>query len=154
PSLYHVTALRRAGAGPQGAAPAHRAHGRRAVPRAPTARLPFPSALPAPQEGHALPHGAAGIARSRTWAARGLPLRRAAAVTARLAATLRDPQLWVPVAVLIAGLLILWWIRYPPPPPPPPDSTPAGCTAFSSLALRAASPPARGWAPPKRRPRW
>jgi len=32
-------------------------------------------------------------------------------VTARLAAMLRDPQLWVPVAVLIAGLLILWWIR-------------------------------------------
>jgi len=24
---------------------------------------------------------------------------------------LRDPQLWVPVAVLIAGLLVLWWIR-------------------------------------------
>jgi len=32
-------------------------------------------------------------------------------VTARLAAMLRDAQLWVPVAVLIAGLLILWWIR-------------------------------------------
>jgi len=24
---------------------------------------------------------------------------------------LRDPQLWVPVGVLIAGLLVLWWIR-------------------------------------------
>jgi len=24
---------------------------------------------------------------------------------------LRDPQLWVPVAVLIAGLLVLLWIR-------------------------------------------
>jgi len=24
---------------------------------------------------------------------------------------LRDPQLWVPVAVLIAGLLVLSWIR-------------------------------------------
>jgi len=24
---------------------------------------------------------------------------------------LRDPQLWVPVAVLVAGLLVLWWIR-------------------------------------------
>ena len=29
----------------------------------------------------------------------------------RLATMLRDPQLWVPVAVLIAGLLVLWWIR-------------------------------------------
>jgi len=24
---------------------------------------------------------------------------------------LRDAQLWVPVAGLIAGLLVLWWIR-------------------------------------------
>jgi hypothetical protein len=32
-------------------------------------------------------------------------------VSARLSAMLRDPQLWVPVAVLIAGLLVLWWIR-------------------------------------------
>jgi len=32
-------------------------------------------------------------------------------VIARLAAMLRDSQLWVPVAVLIAGLLVLWWIR-------------------------------------------
>lgn len=29
----------------------------------------------------------------------------------RLAAMLRDPQLWVPVAVLGAGLLVLAWIR-------------------------------------------
>jgi hypothetical protein len=32
-------------------------------------------------------------------------------VTGRLGSMLRDPQLWVPVAVLIAGLLVLWWIR-------------------------------------------
>ena len=32
-------------------------------------------------------------------------------MSARLAAMLRDAQLWVPVAVLIAGLLVLWWIR-------------------------------------------
>jgi hypothetical protein len=32
-------------------------------------------------------------------------------VTTRFVAMLRDPQLWVPVAVLIAGLLVLWWIR-------------------------------------------
>jgi hypothetical protein len=32
-------------------------------------------------------------------------------VSARLSAMLRDAQLWVPVAVLIAGLLVLWWIR-------------------------------------------
>jgi hypothetical protein len=32
-------------------------------------------------------------------------------VSARLAAMLRDAQLWVPVAVLIAGLVVLWWIR-------------------------------------------
>jgi len=32
-------------------------------------------------------------------------------VSPRLAAMLRDPQLWVPVAVLVAGLLVLWWIR-------------------------------------------
>jgi len=24
---------------------------------------------------------------------------------------LRDAQLWVPIGVLIAGLLVLWWIR-------------------------------------------
>ncbi len=29
----------------------------------------------------------------------------------RLAAMLRDPQLWVPVAVLCAGLVVLAWIR-------------------------------------------
>jgi hypothetical protein len=29
----------------------------------------------------------------------------------RLGAMLRDAQLWVPVAVLLAGLLVLWWIR-------------------------------------------
>jgi hypothetical protein len=29
----------------------------------------------------------------------------------RLAAVLRDPQFWVPVAVLLAGLLVLRWIR-------------------------------------------
>jgi hypothetical protein len=29
----------------------------------------------------------------------------------RLAAMLRDPQLWVPVAVLALGLLVLHWIR-------------------------------------------
>jgi len=29
----------------------------------------------------------------------------------RRAAMLRDAQLWVPVAVLIAGLLVLSWIR-------------------------------------------
>ena len=29
----------------------------------------------------------------------------------RLAAMLRDPQLWVPVAVLGAGLVVLAWIR-------------------------------------------
>src|SRR5256886_1526055 len=39
-------------------------------------------------------------------------------------------------------------------PAPPPASTPAGCAASSSPALPAASPQARGWAPPKRRPRW
>lgn len=32
-------------------------------------------------------------------------------MSGRLSAMLRDPQLWVPVAVLIAGLLVLWWIR-------------------------------------------
>jgi len=32
-------------------------------------------------------------------------------VSARLAAMLRDAQLWVPIGVLIAGLLVLWWIR-------------------------------------------
>src|SRR5439155_1631731 len=84
PSLHHVAALRRAGAGPQGAAPAHRAGGRRAVPCAPAARLPFPPTEPAPQEGRALPHGAAGIARGRTGPARGLPalLRGTAAIGA------------------------------------------------------------------------
>ena len=36
-----------------------------------------------------------------------------AAVTAhpRLAAMMRDAQLWVPVGVLLLGLLVLWWIR-------------------------------------------
>ena len=29
----------------------------------------------------------------------------------RLSALLRDPQFWVPVAVLIGGLLVLRWIR-------------------------------------------
>jgi hypothetical protein len=29
----------------------------------------------------------------------------------RLAAMLRDPQLWVPIAVLCAGLIVLAWIR-------------------------------------------
>jgi len=29
----------------------------------------------------------------------------------RFAAMVRDPQLWVPVAVLAAGLVILAWIR-------------------------------------------
>jgi hypothetical protein len=29
----------------------------------------------------------------------------------RLNAMLRDPQFWVPVAVLIGGLLVLQWIR-------------------------------------------
>jgi len=24
---------------------------------------------------------------------------------------LRDAQLWVPIGVLLAGLLVLWWIR-------------------------------------------
>jgi hypothetical protein len=32
-------------------------------------------------------------------------------VTGRLASMLRDAQLWVPIAVLVAGLLVLWWIR-------------------------------------------
>jgi hypothetical protein len=32
-------------------------------------------------------------------------------VTARLATMLRDAQFWVPVVVLLAGLLVLWWIR-------------------------------------------
>src|SRR2546430_17614987 len=66
PSLHHVAALPRARAGPQGAAPAAPAGGRRAVPCAPPAPLPFPPTLPAPQEGRALPHGAARIARGRT----------------------------------------------------------------------------------------
>ena len=30
---------------------------------------------------------------------------------ARLAVIVRDPQFWVPVGVLVAGLLVLWWIR-------------------------------------------
>src|SRR5207247_10829520 len=89
----------------------HRPVSRRAVTRAPAARLPNPSTLPTPEEGRALPHRAPGVARGRTRAARRLPLRRAAAVTARLAAMLRDAQLWVPIGVLIAGLLVLWWIR-------------------------------------------
>src|SRR5439155_16710957 len=150
PSLPHVAALRRAGAGPQGPAPAHRVDGRRAVPGAPAARLPVSPALPASQEGHALPHGATGIARGCTRAARGLPLRRAAAVTRR-AAMLRDAQLWVPVAVLIAGLLVLWWIRYRRLPL---RSTPAASAAYSSRASPAASPQEPGWARPRRRPRW
>ena len=29
----------------------------------------------------------------------------------RLATMLADPQLWVPVAVLVAGILVLAWIR-------------------------------------------
>jgi len=29
----------------------------------------------------------------------------------RLATMLRDPQFWVPVIVLIGGLLVLQWIR-------------------------------------------
>lgn len=29
----------------------------------------------------------------------------------RLAAMLKDPQFWVPVAVLVGGLLVLQWIR-------------------------------------------
>jgi hypothetical protein len=29
----------------------------------------------------------------------------------RLAAMLNDPQFWVPVAVLVGGLLVLQWIR-------------------------------------------
>jgi hypothetical protein len=29
----------------------------------------------------------------------------------RLAAMLRDPQFWVPVAVLAGGLVVLQWIR-------------------------------------------
>jgi len=29
----------------------------------------------------------------------------------RLSAVLNDAQFWVPVAVLVAGLLVLWWIR-------------------------------------------
>jgi hypothetical protein len=32
-------------------------------------------------------------------------------MTGRFAAMLRDPQFWVPVAVLVAGLLVLAWIR-------------------------------------------
>ena len=31
--------------------------------------------------------------------------------TSRLTVMLRDAQFWVPVAVLLAGLLVLWWIR-------------------------------------------
>jgi hypothetical protein len=29
----------------------------------------------------------------------------------RPAAMARDAQFWVPVAVLLVGLLVLWWIR-------------------------------------------
>ena len=29
----------------------------------------------------------------------------------RLAAMLRDPQFWVPVVVLLGGLVVLQWIR-------------------------------------------
>jgi hypothetical protein len=29
----------------------------------------------------------------------------------RLSAMLNDAQFWVPLAVLVAGLLVLWWIR-------------------------------------------
>ena len=32
-------------------------------------------------------------------------------MTGRFTAMLRDAQFWVPVAVLIAGLLVLVWIR-------------------------------------------
>jgi hypothetical protein len=28
----------------------------------------------------------------------------------RLSLVVRDPQFWVPVAVLAGGLLVLWWI--------------------------------------------
>jgi hypothetical protein len=38
---------------------------------------------------------------------RPLPLLHAG----RLAALVRDAQFWVPVAVLLFGLLVLWWIR-------------------------------------------
>jgi hypothetical protein len=31
--------------------------------------------------------------------------------SSRFTTVLRDVQFWVPVAVLIAGLVILWWIR-------------------------------------------
>ena len=29
----------------------------------------------------------------------------------RIRSVLRDPQFWIPVLVLIGGLLVLWWIR-------------------------------------------
>lgn len=32
-------------------------------------------------------------------------------MTDRLGSMLRDPQLWVPIAVLVGGLLVLAWIR-------------------------------------------
>jgi len=32
-------------------------------------------------------------------------------MSGRLGAVLRDPQFWVPVFVLIGGLLVLRWIR-------------------------------------------
>gem|GEM_PF-2246554 len=34
-----------------------------------------------------------------------------ATVRRRLAAVIRDPQFWVPVAALAAGLLVLRWVR-------------------------------------------
>lgn len=30
---------------------------------------------------------------------------------ARVGPVLRDAQFWIPVVVLIGGLLVLWWIR-------------------------------------------
>jgi hypothetical protein len=32
-------------------------------------------------------------------------------MTGRWSAMLRDPQFWVPVAVLVGGLLVLAWMR-------------------------------------------
>jgi hypothetical protein len=33
------------------------------------------------------------------------------AARARVGSVLRDVQFWIPVLVLIGGLLVLWWIR-------------------------------------------
>src|SRR5438132_1937689 len=79
--VHALAALGRAGARSRRPEAAHRADGRRPFARQPAARLPVPSALPAPQKEPALPHRGPRAAGRRPRAARRLSLRRGADVS-------------------------------------------------------------------------